>query len=124
MKIMEKNRFVFGSDLEDINEDTNGDIHSEPSKLPPHSDTVPFKVLITGKTMSLCLVSPPEIDQSVGSVHKAPTSLQCGMATPVLLASFHNPLCTVTCDAGGKKVGEFSLFNMEVDYNRDMNPVC
>lgn len=78
---------------------------------------VPFKVLMTGKTVTACLLVPrkPEVR---GSGDGPPETV-----SPLLVSALYNPLCTLQWEGGVSK-GDASLFSVAVGYNRDLVPVC
>ncbi len=100
-----------------------GDLSIPPSL---HSDTevaTPFKVLLTGKTAILCLLSP---DSSGGEddLKRVPSQSPSGaMGSPLFVASLFNPLFSLQCEGGARK-GEASFFNVAVGYCKESVPMC
>lgn len=96
------------------------------SSLKPHQDhtpatpsaTVPFKVLITGKAVTACLLVPRKLDGGDLTPQDPP-----GTVSPLLVLGLYNPLCTFQSEGGVEK-GDASLFSVAVGYNRDLAPVC
>ena len=87
---------------------------------PESADTsVPFKILVTGKTVTVCLLSQQSSAALGGGAGFCPRP---GLLAPVLVLSLFNPLCSVQSEDGWTR-GEVSLFSMAVGHNKDLQPV-
>lgn len=92
---------------------------SDQSPATPNAPSapVPFKLLLTGKTVSAWLIVPRESEGlCVDGDPPEPVSL------PLVVSALHNPLCTFQWD-DGKAEANASLFNASVGYNRNLLPV-
>ena len=93
------------------------------------SDSVPFKVLVTGKTAVVSLLSsgPPP------SPSPAQLCSQFGMVAPLLICLLYNPFLSLQSGSdsssggggggGGGWRGEASLYNLTVGHNREQSLV-
>ena len=93
-----------------------------PATPPPVGTAVSFKMLITGKTVTACLLDPRKPDGG-DSLSGAPQEDLLGTVSPLLVLGLYNPLCTFQWE-GGVKRGDASLFSVAVGYNKDLAPVC
>ena len=113
-KILKKNRLECkpkDTGLKDSIEDT------KVLKVTEEDYNIPLKVLVTGKMVVLCLLTPPSVDNL--TLDKGLCSVQYGQAVPLLVASLYNPLCALQLLEDGRSEAEMSLFNMSVSSHQE-----
>lgn len=123
LKILESNRLrPRTATLVDQATSTNSTASSSPDPAPSLSTSVPYKLLMTGKSVAVCLLPPRTPTQTPGSGGGQFSTP--GHVAPVLVCLLHNPLCTFHSQ-GGKKWGvEGSLFDMAIGYNIEKCSLC
>ena len=82
-----------------------------------------FKVLITGKTLTVLLLSPPPsvmAPASPSEVRVHARGCEMGVAGVQFQVSLYNPV--FSCQSKEERQGEMSIFDMAINYHRHMAP--